>query len=97
MDGYEIPDVARRLGMTAEEVRLALEEGRLRGAKVAGRWRVSPTELHEEEESAMGALRRRVDDLEDRVDALEGRPSPPGRSMRPALEPLFGAPPDQPR
>ena len=94
MDGYEIPEVARRTGMTPEEVRLALEEGRMRGAKVGGRWRVAGSELDDEAESAMEALRRRLDELELRVEDLEGRPRPAGRSMRPALEPLFGRRPD---
>ncbi len=96
MDGYEIPEVARRVGMSPEEVRLALEEGRMRGTKVAGRWRVAPAELDEEEESAMEDVRRRLDDLERRVEHLEG-PARPPTSMRPALEPLFQRPPEPPR
>ena len=96
MDGYEIPEVARHTGKSPEEVRLALEEGRMRGAKVAGRWRVSPAELDGEEQSAMQQVRRRLDELERRVEHLEGSPRRP-TSMRPALDPLFGRPPEPPR
>lgn len=44
-DLLSVPDVARRLRMTADFVRYELRENHLRGSKIGGTWRVRESDL----------------------------------------------------
>jgi hypothetical protein len=45
MSSLTLEQAAQASGLSAREIRLALEEGRLRGAVLAGRWHVEPSEV----------------------------------------------------
>ena len=65
METYTIPEAAEITGLAPREVRLALEDGRLRAIRSGGRWRIPRYEL---ERAGMIAVRD--------LDASEPEPEP---------------------
>jgi excisionase family DNA binding protein len=85
MDGYTIPEAASLTGLTPKEVRLAIEEGRLRAFDVGGRRRIPREDIEcgallepPPEPTAAGAAPSspdsgQLEELRDRLDEIERR------------------------
>jgi excisionase family DNA binding protein len=100
MEGYTIPEVAERLGVSARDIREWIESGRLHAVRARGRWRIPEETLQSPSDESsdpgdgsaveVAELRLRLARLESRLAELEREEAPaPPVSMRPALASLF--------
>ena len=97
VDAYTIPEAADRAGVAPRAIREAIENGRVRAFRDAGRWRIPAAELErvellDSDPEGLEELQERLGEIERRLEALETGAGDGARaraSMRPALAHLF--------
>ena len=105
VDAFTIPEAADRAGVSPRTIREAIEHGRVRAFRDAGRWQIPAAEIErvellESHAPGLDEIHDRLAEIERRLEALEaGAVEGAGAraSMRPALAHLFadGSPPPE--